>query len=448
MSSARAPPTAAVHGRCWMTRLQRYAVVSRSGLGGRCRTSFFNGPTKKPAMSTMTARGSPTVSGASLRPKPTRATATSPAAMRPRQRVRSTCSPAKPSSAGSNVSDAATVTATTAAAPTARPCTKLDAHEQHAEQRDDDGDPGEQDRPSRGVEGDGDRLAHRVTGVQLLAVAGDDQERVVDADAEPDHDAEEGGEVGDRHHVAQQGDEGGADADAEEGDADGQPHGQHRAEGDDEDDDGEGEAEGLGRRLLELGEDEAAQLDVEALDVRRVLEDLVADLPGAREVDVLGQLDVGERDQAGLGALRADLLGTLLGIGALDPRHVVEGGDLGEQRLHRFAHGRVVDPLLGAEHDRAHLAGALAAELRVEDVEPALRLDVGQVELVAEAVADGPGDDVREHRARRSTGRLRACAGRGTRDRGVRTRATSEIVGGSASERSDEPATRESSVDL
>ena len=96
------------------------------------------------------------------------------------------------------------MTATTEAAPTARPCTKLDAHEQHAEQRDHDGGAGEEHRPAGGVDGDRDRLAHGVAGVELLAVAGDDQQRVVDADAEADHDAEERGEVGDGQDVAQQ----------------------------------------------------------------------------------------------------------------------------------------------------------------------------------------------------------------------------------------------------
>ncbi len=59
-----------------------------------------------------------------------------------------------------------------------------------------------------------------------------------------------------------------ADADAEQGDADRQAHGEHRAERHDEDDDGEGQAEQLGRRLLEVGEQEAAELDVEAVDLR------------------------------------------------------------------------------------------------------------------------------------------------------------------------------------
>jgi hypothetical protein len=85
----------------------------------------LSGAAKNPAMSTTTASGNPTMSGAMSRPTPTRAMAASPAAMRPRQRVRSIRSPAKPNSAGSSVREANTVTATTEAAPTARPCTKL-----------------------------------------------------------------------------------------------------------------------------------------------------------------------------------------------------------------------------------------------------------------------------------------------------------------------------------
>ena len=42
-------PIANGHGRCWMTRLQRYAAVSRSGFGGRCRTSRFSGRLKETA---------------------------------------------------------------------------------------------------------------------------------------------------------------------------------------------------------------------------------------------------------------------------------------------------------------------------------------------------------------------------------------------------------------
>ena len=57
-------------------------------------------------------------------------------------------------------------------------------------------------------------------------------------------------------------------ADAGEGHPDGQAHGEHRAERQDQDDDGEGQAEQLRARRLELGEDLAAELDLEAVDAR------------------------------------------------------------------------------------------------------------------------------------------------------------------------------------
>ena len=109
------------------------------------------------------------------------------------------------------------------------------------------------------------------------------------------------------------------------------------------------------------------------------------------ELDVVGHLDVGVGDLARLRPLGRDLLRALSAVGALDAGDVVELGRLVEQRLHRGLDLGVVDALLGLEHDRADHAGALAAELVVEDVEAGLRLDVGQVELVAEGVADGAG---------------------------------------------------------
>jgi hypothetical protein len=277
---------------------------------------------------------------------------------------------------------------------------EADAHHQHAEQRDDHGRAREQDGPARRVERDRHRLAHGVPRVQLLAVAGDDQQGVVDADAQADHDAEERGEVGDRDHVAEQRDDRGAEADAEQGDAHRQAHRQHRAERQDQDDDGERQAEHLGRRLGELGEDEPAQLDVEALDVGRGVEDLVADLAGPGELDVLGHLDARVRDVARLGALAGDLAGALLGVRAVDARDVRELPDLVEQLGHRRLDLVGLDPVLGAEHDRARLAGALAAEVVLEDVEAGPRLDVGQVELVSEAVPGGAGRGTTEHEDR------------------------------------------------
>ena len=166
--------------------------------------------------------------------------------MRPRQRVSSIRLPANPTSAGSSVSDAATVIRDHRGGADGQ-AGHGDAHEQHAEQRDDDGGAGEQDRPAGGVERDADRLADRVAGVELLAVAGDDQQCVVDADTQADHDAEERGEVGDREDVAEQRDDGATEADAEQR-AIGRPMASTEPRHDDQDDDREADAERLRRR--------------------------------------------------------------------------------------------------------------------------------------------------------------------------------------------------------
>ncbi len=151
----------------------------------------------------------------------------------------------------------------------------------------------------------------------------------------------------------------------------------------------------------ELGSSKSAKmnpphLDPQALDLGDVVEDAVADLAGPAEVDVVGHLDVGEGDLPGLVALRGDLAAALLGVRALDQRHVVLLGDLVEHPGHALSDLGVVDPLLGPEHDGADDAGALAAELVVEDVESRLGLDVGQVELVPEGVADRALEDEAE----------------------------------------------------
>ena len=81
--------------------------------------------TAKLANSTTTATGNVTTISAGIpSPTPTKATATSRAAISPRRLVSSTRSPAKPSRAGSRVSEASSVNATTTAMPIAMPETK------------------------------------------------------------------------------------------------------------------------------------------------------------------------------------------------------------------------------------------------------------------------------------------------------------------------------------
>ena len=67
---------------------------------------------------------------------------------------------------------------------------EADAEREHAEQRDADGDPGEHHGAAGGVDRVDDRLLDRLALLQPLAVAGDDEQRVVDADAETDQQRE------------------------------------------------------------------------------------------------------------------------------------------------------------------------------------------------------------------------------------------------------------------
>ena len=135
-------------------------------------------------------------------------------------------------------------------------------------------------RPLVSIDGD-DRVLDARAAFEVLSVAGDDEQRVVDADAEADHRHHRGGEVGHRDDVAGERHERRGDAETEQGDADRQAHGEHRTEREDEDDDRGDEAVDLALGELELGEQVAAVLDLEPLDrveLVALLDDVVADL--------------------------------------------------------------------------------------------------------------------------------------------------------------------------
>jgi hypothetical protein len=215
-----------------------------------------------------------------------------------------------------------------------------------------------------------------VTRVYLFSMARDDQQGVVDAHAETDHDADERSEVGDLEHMAQQDDERATEADAEQRHADRQTHREHRPEGNDEDDDGEREAEELGRRLFELCEEEATELDSHALDVGDLIANLVGDLRRAREVDVLGQVHRGVGDPTGRITAIGDLELAARVVWTLHRGDVVDLCDRGEELLHRGAHRGVVDTLLGLEHDLGLLRRAApVGELGLHDGEAFGRLE-------------------------------------------------------------------------
>ncbi len=72
--------------------------------------------------------------------------------------------------------------------------------------RDHDGGPREHDRHARGAVGVTGGFGDGHPGRELLAVAGDDEQRVVDADAEPDHRGDRRGDLGDVEEVREDGD--------------------------------------------------------------------------------------------------------------------------------------------------------------------------------------------------------------------------------------------------
>lgn len=107
------------HGRRWMRWLQRYHPVSRTGFGVRRGTSRRSSGRNEPTTKTTRASGTPSSRRGMPSPAPSSARETQAAATRPRQRVISTFSRAKPSRAGSSVVEAIIVTPTVIAA--ARP---------------------------------------------------------------------------------------------------------------------------------------------------------------------------------------------------------------------------------------------------------------------------------------------------------------------------------------
>ena len=169
---------------------------------------------------------------------------------------------------------------------------------------------------------------------------------------------------------------------------------------------------------------------------------------------VAGDLEVGVRDQAGVVALRGDLAprGVVVGARDRDPlpgaqvgvfehllRVIVEVGeggvgchidvgvirdglDHGEQLFHGLLDLRIVDALLGTEHDRALGAGAdLIVELVLEDVEAAGALEAGRFEVLTEVAADAAGDAADDEDGDAPTGRRRAVACGSTTNQGERT---------------------------
>ena len=134
-------------------------------------------------------------------------------------------------------------------------------HERHAgddqsENADHDGAACEHDRLAAGASRHGDGVLLPPVVPEHLPISGDDEERVVDADADPDHRAERQRQARHVHAGPEDVDHRETHAEAHDGREQRQPHRDHAAEGQQQDDDGGDEPEQLGRRRL-LGIEEA-----------------------------------------------------------------------------------------------------------------------------------------------------------------------------------------------
>ena len=213
---------------------------------------------------------------------------------------------------------------------------------------------------------------------------GDDEEGVVDPDADADHRGEDrgvGGHVDDGGGQAQQEH---ADAEAEQGDGDGQAHGQHRAEGHEEDEHGGQEADelgGLGLGLLDvLGQFAADRdLDVPIREGRTRLEQGVEVLEAQ-----LGQchvvLDEGQK---------GGVVGAGLGHRVADRTDVGQPLDLGDDGFDGPGVRGVGHPAVGGVEDDLGGTSGGVGEALLEQVDRGLGLDAGHREVVG-VLAPGP----------------------------------------------------------
>ena len=106
------------------------------------------------------------------------------------------------------------------------------------------GEPGEQHRPPGGVDRVHRGVLDAPPGPQAAAVAGDDEQGVVDPDAEADQHPQDRGEADDGEDVAEQAGDGVADADRDQGGHDRGDRREQRAERQAEHDQGEDDPEG------------------------------------------------------------------------------------------------------------------------------------------------------------------------------------------------------------
>jgi hypothetical protein len=221
-------------------------------------------------------------------------------------------------------------------------------------------------------------------------VPGHDEQRVVDADGQPEHRRQGRGGGGDGQAARDRDHPGQGGADAEHGGEQRDAGGEDRAEGHEQHHQGDQQPDRLGQvpataRRVAVGG--AARRDLQAGRAGR-LQRLLQGGQGA-----VGQIDLGHRvlDLAQPGsAVGRDSLGGGRGDHLRDLRCLGRGGQCGPDRGGR---ARVGDLLAGRGHEddlRGRAAGR--RELLVHPVEGLLRRRARDLEVVVEAAADGSGE--------------------------------------------------------
>ncbi len=196
--------------------------------------------------------------------------------------------------------------------------------------------------------------------------------------------------------MTEQRDEHQPDPDACDRGDDGQGHRQQRAERDEQDHDRGQQPDRLGRthgRLERAGDHRPAELDAKSRNVdalRRVDERLGR--VGRHVARLLVECHRGVRDLA----VGADAPRDLIRRVERDDVRDLARPDLGEHRLHRGAHLRVVHALVGREHDVGGVAGSGRKAL-VQQIERLDGVRLPTAEVVAVRVTDDAAERVQDH---------------------------------------------------
>ena len=265
-------------------------------------------------------------------------------------------------------------------------------HEGHAgdgetEDGDHDGAAGEDHGLTGGGGGATGGLDDRHALREVLAVAGDEEEGVVDAHTDADHGDHLRRPRRDVDEVVDEAEGAGAEGEAEQGGADRQAHGDDRTEGDEQDDDGGDDADhlaGAGAGLFEDEEQLTVGFDPQPVSLVELLAELLEILEGdggdrvARRV-----LDTDERDGAVGRQLRFAHRDDVVEFGELGADLVDRGSVVGD----RLAGGDRGDDELGARAGRVEL-GLFEQDQRI------VAVLAGHREGVFEVASDGGvGDD-------------------------------------------------------